>query len=312
MLLVVLMGTALAGLTQAPIQAHAQTSDSSSDSLPPELVATPPTSLLATIDYGARAGMEVSILGMEGRDTAQAVVRFRHTRDNAIAFCRDFVRNVTEDCVQEALAAETTFKEAMIMNCESGEFTDFYGGRYRFLGRNPKSGYFGDDKYLIMDLPTREIADGSPMSRYSINLDVYRALCPAHAPVDLDTTIVVMEGRDTAKAIVKVKHTREDARHSCQEHGAINNVTEACIREELARRIKDVITGDCLAGEFADFYGNRYRVSVNTDPTYPAARADITNLATGELVDQFSSDRKMRPPMPAYRALCPAHAPLGL
>ena len=37
------------------------------------------------MDYGSRAGMQVSILGMAGRDTAHAVIRFAHTRDNAIA-----------------------------------------------------------------------------------------------------------------------------------------------------------------------------------------------------------------------------------
>lgn len=303
-LIVALTGAALAGVQQAQAQ--------SSDPSAPELVAAPPTSIQATMDYGERAGMEVSILGMEGRDTAHAVIHFKHTRDNAIAFCRDFVRNVTAECVQDTLAAETGFKEAMTGNCESGEFSDFYGGRYRFLGRNPKAGYFGDNKYLVMDLATREIADGSAISRYSINMDVYRALCPAHAPVDLDASVVGMEGRDTAKAIVKVKHTREDARHSCLEHGVVKDVTDACIRDELARRTKDTITADCLAGEFTDFYGNRYRVSVNTDPTYPAARANITNLATGELVDQFAADFKTRQPMPAYRALCPAHAPFGI
>jgi hypothetical protein len=292
-------------------QAHAQASDPSTEpTLPPDLIAASPTSLHSTMDYGSRAGQEVSIVGMDGRDSAHAVIRIKHTRNNAIAFCRDFVRNVTEECVQETLTEESSFKDAMTGNCESGEFTDFYGGRYRFLGPNPKAGYFSDNKYLIMDLATREIADGSTISRYSINMNVYRALCPAHAPVDLDATIISMEGRDTAKAVVKVKHTREDAKHSCQEYGTVQNVTEDCIREELAKRINDVITADCLAGEFTDFYGNRYRLSVNTDLTYPAAKANITNLATGELVDQFSSDRKIRQPMPAYRALCPANAPI--
>jgi hypothetical protein len=304
----ILLAFALAAAVLVSVpNAHSQT-----DPLPPELVAAPPASLHATMDYGARAGMEVSILGMDGRDTAHAVIRFKHTRDNAIAFCRDFVRNVTEDCVQENLATESGFKDAMTGNCDSGEFSDFQGGHYRFLGRNPKSGYFEDNKYIIKDLATGEIADGSEISRYSINMNVYRALCPAHAPVDLDATIVGMEGRDTAKAVVRLKHTREDARHACQQYGAVKDVTEDCIRDELATRTKEVITADCLAGEFTDFYGNRYRVSVNTDPTYPAARANVTNLATGKLVDQFASNFKTRQPMPAYRALCPAHAPLGM
>ena len=58
------------------------------------------------MDYGSRAGMQVSILGMAGRDTAHAVIRFAHTRDNAIAYCRDSLGNVTEQCVQSALEDE--------------------------------------------------------------------------------------------------------------------------------------------------------------------------------------------------------------
>ena len=64
--------------------------------LPPELIAAPPKSLHSRMDYGAHAGMQVSILGMEGRDTAHAVIRFAHTRDNAISYCRDSLSTVTE------------------------------------------------------------------------------------------------------------------------------------------------------------------------------------------------------------------------
>jgi hypothetical protein len=57
--------------------------------LPPEPIAAPPESVHSRMDYGSHAGMQVSILGMEGRDTAHAVIRFAHTRDNAISYCRD-------------------------------------------------------------------------------------------------------------------------------------------------------------------------------------------------------------------------------
>ena len=293
-------------------QADAQTPDPPTEpSLPPDLIAASPTSVHATMDYGPRAGMEVSVVGMEGRDTAHAVIRIKHTRGNAIAFCRDYVRNVTEECVQEALAEEKDrLKDAITGNCDSGEFGDFYGVRYRFLGPNPKSGYFGDNKYLIMDLATREIADGSTRSRYLINMDVYRALCPAHGPLDLDASIVSMAGRDTEKAIIRVKHTRADAMHSCQEHGTVQKATEDCIREELTKRINDVVTANCLSGEFADFYGNRYRASLNIHQVYPASKVNILNLATNEIVDPFTSNYKIRQPLPVYRALCPAHAPI--
>ncbi len=257
-----------------------------------------------TLDYGWRAGMVVSILGMDGRDTAHAVIRIKHTRDNAIAFCRDFVRNVTEDCIRDTLAEET-LKDTLTGNCDSGEFTDFYGTHYRFLGRNPKADYFADDKYLIKDLDADEMADGSERSRYLINLGVHRALCPAHAPIDMDATVVSMVGRDTAAAVIHVKHTHEDATHSCQESGTVQKPTEACIRAELAKRTKDTVTADCVKGVFTDYYGNRYQVSPNTDPTYPAAKVNIVNLATGKKVDQFSADRTIRQPLPIYRALCP-------
>lgn len=302
-----LAGAALLGIPQA----HAQASDPPAEPpLPPELVAAPPTSVHATMDYGPWAGMEVSVAGMEWRDTAHSVIRIKHTRDNAIAYCRDYVRDVTEECVQQTLAEEKGLKASITGNCDSGEFSDFYGVRYRFLGPNPRSGYFGDDKYLIMDLATREIADGSTRSRYLINMDVYRALCPAHAPLELDASVVGMAGRDTANSVIRVRHTREDAMHSCQEYGTVQKATEECIRDELAKRVKDVVTANCTSGEFTDFYGNRYRVSLNTHQVYPASKVNILNLATGAIVDPFTSSNKIRRPLPVYRALCPAHAPI--
>ena len=76
-------------------------------------------------------------------------------------------------------------KDSLTGNCETGEFSGFFGGHYRFQGRNQKAGYFADNKYLIMDLADGEIADGSEISGYPTNLSIYRALCPAHAPVDI-------------------------------------------------------------------------------------------------------------------------------
>jgi hypothetical protein len=162
--------------------------------LPPELIAAPPKSVHSRMDYGSHAGMQVSILDMEGRDTAHAVIRFAHTRDNAISYCRDSLSTVTEECVQDALDVEKGFKDSLTGNCDTGEFSEFFGGHYRFEGRNTNSGYFGDNKYLIVKLADGEIADGSEMSRYLINLSIYRALCPAHAPIDIDATIVAWRG----------------------------------------------------------------------------------------------------------------------
>lgn len=47
------------------------------------------------IFYGSRAGMQVSVVSLSGLDTANAVIRTKHTRKDAIAFCRDYVQKVT-------------------------------------------------------------------------------------------------------------------------------------------------------------------------------------------------------------------------
>jgi hypothetical protein len=274
--------------------------------------AAPPGSVHDTIDYGPRAGMEVSIVAMEGRDTAHATIRFRHTRDNAIAYCRDYVRNVTDECIRDALAEETRFKDALTANCETGDFTDFTGVRYRFLGVRPGAGYFDDDRYLIKDMDTGEMVGTAIASWYLTTLNVYRALCPAHAPIEIDATVLDMKGRDTAAAVIKVKHTREDALHACQEQGTrpIAQVTEECIRQELGKRAQDIVTANCTTGEFTDYYGRRFKARLNTHQAYPVSKLNIVNLATGKLVDPQSPDRTIRQPLPIYRALCPAHAPI--
>lgn len=146
------------------------------------LVQAAPVHASGTIGYGSRAGMEVSVVSISGLDTARAVIRTRHTRQNAITFCRDYVQKVTEECIQEELGKP--LNDVITANCLTGNFTDFYGYSYRFLGRQRKPGDFAVAKYVIMDLGTREIADGSSASGYSTNMALFKALCPAHAPHD--------------------------------------------------------------------------------------------------------------------------------
>jgi hypothetical protein len=134
-----------------------------------------------TIAYGSRAGMEVTVLSMEGLDTAHAVIRTKHTRENAITFCRDYVQKVTEECIRETL--NIRLNDAVVGNCVTGEFSDFRGSRYKFLGPNRKSGDLVMAKYAIMNLATHEVADGSSASGYPTNIEIYAALCPSQAPI---------------------------------------------------------------------------------------------------------------------------------
>ena len=105
-----------------------------------------------TIGYGSRAGMEVSVVSVEGLNTSHAIIRTKHTRENAIAFCRDYVGRITEECIRKELAVP--LNDVITGDCTTGEFSDFYGSRYRFLGPNRKSADFAMAKYAILDLTT--------------------------------------------------------------------------------------------------------------------------------------------------------------
>ena len=131
------------------------------------------------IGYGTRAGMQVTVVSMSGLDTRKAIIKTTHNRDDALAFCRDYVQKVTEKCIQEELAVPLS--DSISANCLSGEFTDFSGHRHRFAGPNKNnSDVMAHSK--IIDLATGEIEDGSNASGYPVNLDIFRALCPRHAP----------------------------------------------------------------------------------------------------------------------------------
>ena len=134
------------------------------------------------IYYGSRAGMTVTVLSMEGLDTTRAVIRTQHTRDDAIAFCRDYVGKVTEECIQEELAVR--LNDGITANCTTGIFTDFYGYNYQFKGKNPRSDSMA--AYVLVDLATGEVADGSSASGYPTNMGIFSALCPRAAPLEQD------------------------------------------------------------------------------------------------------------------------------
>jgi hypothetical protein len=108
------------------------------------------------------------------------VIRTAHTREDAIGFCRDYVQNVTPACVDEELAKP--LNDAIYANCSTGDFSDFYGGRYRFQGKFRGSSDVTLAHYVIRDLSSGQIADGSSASGYPINMGIFRALCPAKAP----------------------------------------------------------------------------------------------------------------------------------
>ena len=58
------------------------------------------------IYYGSRAGMTVTVKLMSDLDTSHAAILTDHTRDDAMAFCRDYERQepVTETCIRQELS----------------------------------------------------------------------------------------------------------------------------------------------------------------------------------------------------------------
>ena len=110
------------------------------------------------IYFGSRVGMTVSVISVQGLNTSNAVIHTKHTRDDAIAFCRDYEQNLTNDCVNREL--ETPMNDYIAANCSTGVFIDVFGNRYHFEGqrRRPTSDL---SKYAIRDLSTGEIEDGT-------------------------------------------------------------------------------------------------------------------------------------------------------
>jgi hypothetical protein len=126
------------------------------------------------IGYGSRAGMVVTVISMSGLDTARAIIRTKHTQEDAEAYCREYVLKVTPDCVRSGM--EIRLNDVITANCTSGDFTDFYGARFRFIGRNAKGNTMMP--YLIKNIATGQILDGSSASGFPVNLEIFKALCP--------------------------------------------------------------------------------------------------------------------------------------
>jgi hypothetical protein len=56
-----------------------------------------PAAASGKIFYGSRAGMTVSVISMQGLNTANAVIHTQHTHDDAASFCLDYEQNMTDE-----------------------------------------------------------------------------------------------------------------------------------------------------------------------------------------------------------------------
>jgi hypothetical protein len=119
--------------------------------------------------------MLVSVLSRKGLDTSHAVISVEYRRDDAVAFCRDYVLNVTEKCIADELAVK--LGSTLTADCKTGRFTTLFGQTYVFLGRSTGTNSMGNE-FVIIDADANTPLDGSMASGYSVALGQFQALCP--------------------------------------------------------------------------------------------------------------------------------------
>ncbi|MDX8437111.1 hypothetical protein RFN25_27160 [Mesorhizobium abyssinicae] len=130
-----------------------------------------------TLYYGSRAGMEVTVVSKSNIGSTHAKILTRHTKENATAFCRDYVQKVTPKCIADELKVE--LQPEISANCKTGRFTTLYGQGYQFAGPNPQYDPTGTStEYLLTEVGSQEPLDGSSASGYDVALDQFKALCP--------------------------------------------------------------------------------------------------------------------------------------
>jgi len=134
------------------------------------------------ISYGSRAGMEVTVVSMLGLNSNHATIRVRHTREDATRFCSKYARKIFNKCIGEEM--DKRLNEEINADCRQGIFTDFWGGTFRFKGKNHHVEYATDPKYVLIDLDTDATLDGSEASGYHTELGIFKALCPDLAPTE--------------------------------------------------------------------------------------------------------------------------------
>lgn len=139
----------------------------------PELVGT-------RIFYGSRAGMTVTVTAASGIDTTGAVIEATMTKDDATSFCAEYIGEVTDECIARQL--DNNLAPSISGNCETGVFQSFHGRWYQFMG--VMNAAYGESmgKYAVIDLATREVANGSSASGYDTHLGLFEALCPTISP----------------------------------------------------------------------------------------------------------------------------------
>lgn len=135
-----------------------------------DLLANPGTgsAVGSVVPYGSRAGMETTVIRADGLGTAKAIIETEHTRENAKAFCREYVLTASEKCIRETLR-DVQLVGTLIADCTSGEFSSF-GGEALTHRRDG----------TIFNRDNNEVLDGSMASGEPVYSAQYEKLCPGN------------------------------------------------------------------------------------------------------------------------------------
>ena len=131
----------------------------------------------STIYYGNKVGMYVDIVSRKETDSASATLVTKPSKGAAVQYCRKYKYDYSSKCIVKNMLS--TKLPAITANCIDGTFKNFYGYKFAFLGLyKEKNDNLIPPKYVIKDLATGEIADGSEASGYDVSLGIFKQLCP--------------------------------------------------------------------------------------------------------------------------------------
>ena len=131
-----------------------------------------------SIYYGSRAGMHVTTVSTSGIGTSKAVIMIKHTPKDARAYCVEYELDHSKACVKRAMA-EVKVGDRVTADCKKRTWTDVYGQPYAFEGVARSPDLMAD--YVVRDLKSGEVLDGSSASGYPTALSIFQELCPGIA-----------------------------------------------------------------------------------------------------------------------------------
>ncbi|TCN36146.1 hypothetical protein EV184_101132 [Sinorhizobium americanum] len=138
------------------------------------------------LSYGTRIGMTMTIVAKEGIGSASAVIRLKHTPQDAKVFCVEYLRDNSLRCITDVIET-TKLADRVTGNCVERTWTDMHGSSYSFHGsarQSPemiKQGLLSETDYLIRRDGDEAFLPNLSLASYAERLETFQSLCPGIA-----------------------------------------------------------------------------------------------------------------------------------